>query len=1189
MAPKRSAKKPAKKPPSQKKTTKSASDIQYSLIQSRMSNYKLDVVKEREGWEIDTSSTLKALKNYGIVINHEENQLKYWVCLANAACAESCENQGWRMNIFKNEKNAWVTSNINRHLRDQHGIMTEGSEKQAQKSMDENQYRHELRQAFKNRMSRLGELQWVLMMILCRLPIAFGSYKVVKDTMALTGIDELKRNLNRLCVQRVISEIYSQTLTVARQQIIDAKKAHGNRIFSLNVDNWKSKNSIRKFMGVRACFLDHNMTYQNWMLAVREFKPSSQMRQGPTGLRRAMSCWALAILKHYGINFEDIFGATTDKAGDVRILNQLDIEANWEWCIPHLLNCILYYAFSLDLNPWMNAEIKAMKRAVNSIRDLTKDGNLFEETLIEENPEAAHKLLSSHQEQRFMGVYLTCRRYYEMFESINETCLAAGIVNQVKMTKVEIKQLISVLQPLRDISVKSQTQKSAYGYRVLQKLIHERLEGVLNPVKSVPFFDEKEKCFLSLCPGVARTRKLLVDGFDKKFLKRYFQKTKVTKSGDVTVQSYLLECQHLLHPALRNLDPVMNVIEHLVENDSIAIVGWTTKNQKASVRHAESLLTRNLSNRSLDELSKEYMNRKKIEYISRVQNDIYDTVKNHIIDTIVLSNPEEVADVEVEEVPRQRDLQCSSFEQFVTEQQGGSQEPEARRAVQSVVRRVSHCLESYLKAKSTHPAFRNHRVNCNFVEWAQVYGGQFFDVVSCFPAYFAVPISSAGIELDFYFTSLLLTKQRMSMKAPLIEMMQMIDRNRKWVDLTQVGILSPQEALAVQPNFMEVDEYVCSEDEEDMSHALEESEEERDDEEYENYDMDVEEKRRVDSLRNKNAAKKKKEEEYLVAQKKQAEESIRFDEELRKNLLAKKELADQRTLERLKHEKRNRQKQEKEADKKKMADLEKEMRQHQLKTMELEKQAQEQREAQSKQDATRNKLTEEEEWALELDLLARKRTEEEATRKRMTEEKKREMELDELEQEEADNAERKKSEEAEEENRVRDGKKVETEADRCAREEDIRLAWEKNDRLTRKENFRLTREKEEKDRLVQEEKDRLVQEENERYVQEEENRLGGVPNYRLSVKQHDMNGNIEEGAIRRREVLEAKRSILKDKIIAAGRRIDIIYPLAVEQQSIEDELGIESEHTRPRVATTPYVNTSEDTDEWDDASEYKLL
>ena len=83
-------------------------------------------------------------------------------------------------------------------------------------------------------------------------------------------------------------------------------------------------------MGVRLYFNDHKMQFQNWMLPVREFKPSSQMRQGSTGLRRSMDVWARAISLHYGITYEDIFSATTDKAGDVRILNQLDILTNWD-------------------------------------------------------------------------------------------------------------------------------------------------------------------------------------------------------------------------------------------------------------------------------------------------------------------------------------------------------------------------------------------------------------------------------------------------------------------------------------------------------------------------------------------------------------------------------------------------------------------------------------------------------------------------------------------------------------------------------------------------------------------------------------------------------------------------------------------------------------------------------------------
>ena len=1157
-----------KKQTARKDTCESAGDVQYSLIQSRLASYKLDVVKEREGWEIDETSSFKALKNYGIVYNHEENEAKYWVCLANSACAESCDHQGWKMNIHKNDRNQWVTSNINRHLRAQHGIITEGSEKQALKSVAENQYRHELLQAFKNNMPRLGELQWVLMMILCRLPISFGSYKVVKDTMALTGIDELKRNLHRVKVNHIISEIYSQILTVARQQILDAKKAHGDRIFSINIDNWKSKNSIRKFMGIRLYFNDHKMQFQNWMLAVREFKPSSQMRQGPTGLRRAMEAWARAILLHYGIKYEDIFSATTDKAGDVRILNQLDIETNWDWCIPHMINCALYFAFSLARNPWMHGQIAAMKDAVNSIRDLTKDGNLFEEILIEENPEVANKMLQTHQEQRFMGVYLTCTRYYEMFETINETCLAAGIVSKVKITKSELKELISVLKPLRNISVSSQTQRSAYGFRVLQKLIHERLSGVLNLEKCVTAFNDESETISTFCAGVTRTRKLLIDAVDLKFFKRYFQKTKTTKSGDVTVQSYLLECQHLLHPALRNLNPVMDVIELMVKTDSAAIISWTTKNKKAGVRYAKNLLTRKLSNRSMVELSNDFFEKKKNEYIVHVQQDIHDTVKNHIIDSIIQNNrdPEQsedfFGDVEEDEFePRQRNLQFASLEAYVTEQQGETHESStgARRPVQSAVRRISHCMETYLKASTSHQAFRNRYVNCNVVEWKEIHGSSFPDVVSAFAAYFGVPTSSAGIELDFYFASLLLTKQRMSMKGPLIEMMQMIDRNRKWVDLTQVNRLTTPEAIAMHPKFVELEECMASDDEEDMNHA-EEDDEESDDEsgdEEGQFEANEYEKKRVDLQKKRAAERKKKEEQDILDAKEEAEETERFETELRKNLQTKQKLADLRKLERLKYEKQQKKKAEKEEEKKASELLQEEMRKNQVRRHELETKVAEQEARRNKEAAEKKK---EDEYQEQLKQWEQEEREDFSMKwKEEDEERKAKMKHD-------DDA---KKEEAEKKRLA--AKKAEAELERLATKE-------QTDRVEKKDQSTSAKEKNEN-------------------MDVNEQVRASRPNHRHNVKDDTNEKFIAGGKINRHEMLEKKRIALRNEILSAGRRIDLVASLEREKQKIDEELGDNSEEeyfkSNRSTGINKYIFSGSDDDEqfgqWDEESEYQQL
>ena len=62
-------------------------------------------------------------------------------------------------------------------------------------------------------------------------------------------------------------------------------------------------------------------------------------------------------------------------------------------------------------------------------------------------------------------------------------------------------------------------------------------------------------------------------------------------------------------------------------------------------------------------------------------------------------------------------------------------------------------------------------------------------VILAVPYFFGIPTSSAGVELDFYFNSLILTKQRMSMRGEVAEMLHMVDRNREMIDLSQVAEL----------------------------------------------------------------------------------------------------------------------------------------------------------------------------------------------------------------------------------------------------------------------------------------------------------------------------------------------------------------------------------------------------------------
>ena len=77
------------------------------------------------------------------------------------------------------------------------------------------------------------------------------------------------------------------------------------------------------------------------------------------------------MLATFDVDFDNIFGATTDAAGDARLLIINSAGALWEWCPPHNLARIMKHAFGAR-NIELQVEIAAMKGTIKSLRDHTK-------------------------------------------------------------------------------------------------------------------------------------------------------------------------------------------------------------------------------------------------------------------------------------------------------------------------------------------------------------------------------------------------------------------------------------------------------------------------------------------------------------------------------------------------------------------------------------------------------------------------------------------------------------------------------------------------------------------------------------------------------------------------------------------------------------------------------------------------
>lgn len=849
----------------------------YAAIQQRLDGYTIPVILEREGYVMDPSSNFKEIKCYGKVLYHEEDKIKKWVCLSSPHCATT----GTEIKLFYEEKylqngnlyQRWVGSNIPRHLELQHGIVSSKVLASREAVMSADQARHEMMQNFKGRMDRLAELQWVKMMILCRMPLASTTYPVVRDTFYFSCSEEMRKDLSQHRVVHVITEIYEQVMNCVKHQMSKSIAMHGERIFSMNVDNWKSKNSLRKFMGLRIYFLDTLYQMKTYMLGVREFSPPSIMRTGENGLHLCMGVWGDSLLDNYDLCSNNIFAATTDNAGDVRILSKRTMGANWDWCIPHLFGRVMIYALSKTRNLVMFIELESVKGAVASIRDHTKDGELFQEILQQENEEESKKVLKSTQVQRFMGHYVTLERYYRMYETIDKMMQQAGLINEVNLSKEELVQLLSIIAPLHEISTKAQTQESAYGYRILQKLINERMNGCLCATSSVWRFDdpnhEKEKVTY-FTPRVKHTRSLLIEAMDLKFFSRYFHPKRKASP------TLLVEAQHFLHPGIRNLTNVKNVIEVLVQRESLACGSWMKKAKiQAEEKAGEVSCGENASN-----VYKAFLDIQKRDFIRKIQKDVEEIIKNHIIDTILAAHNDDVVE-EADEVPRPPvSLMMTSIEESIHRERGnqpaGGGSPTNDR---NISRRIGNQLNKYLSAKTHEKEFSELSLVANLPEWIKVHGiAKYGFIVKAMAAYFGIPTSSAGVECDFYFASLLLTKHRMSMRPELVEMLQMIDRNRALVDLSQVNDLTTREVSAVMPK-INLDAFTVLPEEEEA--------------EAEEFEMESssEEQCSDDSEDESDAVgRRQREKEWRDRQNKQGEEQVRKQKEEKQRKKEKKQL-----------------------------------------------------------------------------------------------------------------------------------------------------------------------------------------------------------------------------------------------------------------------------------------------------------
>lgn len=780
--------------------------------------FKLSITEIREGWEVVENTAADGLAHYGLFVANKTTVEQRFYC-----CLEGCFEKKHFLKLTTNGTR-FITSNCNKHIKSIHKMNTNRSEAARAKIEALDEFRKELREV--KDMTRYCELLWTMMVIVMKLPFTFVTSAIVRRLMTATCIEEMNKSLSIPRVKHLICEIYSSVKGSMIAMMNDAVEKNGERIFSLNIDNWKPKNSIRNFVGLRVYFTNGVGDFVSLMLGMREFNPSYALRYH-AGQREALCTWVQEVLSSFSLSNDNIFASTTDNAGDVRTLARGDIGCHWEWCPPHLINRALKEAFG-PRNPDTMEQLEEMNSLIRKVKDTTKGGTLFNELqqLLDEG--TRYKVLKSYQEQRFIGIFKTFERFYELYDTVVQFCAELQIEYTVALSKEEVEQFLSLLQPLKEIVVKSQTQQKAYGYMVLDKVVRLRMEGVLNENVLVNHWKSGES-IVRLSSRVRRTRSLLISAIDTRYFKKYFQPKSYAKGGAVYNSAYISETQFYLHPALRSLTFLENIVSFLVEVNSASCKKKLKICERKASRAAKKLGVCANSGETYNRLLYQEKQRLIMNTISSVKA----TMRENIINCVI-KNVEHKMDIDDEiddDIPpffqeAEYNLDESSFAELIN-RTGRCQDNIPERNDTSLYRKVSDELEEYLV--STGSEF----TNCDFskvsiYDWRKKNICRFKYICRAIGAYFGVPSSAGGIECDFSFAKHLLTGERSTLSASFTEMIHMVDRNKHLVDLKTVPILSLQKAKKVQPDITLLpDEDLTACDEPDMEDS--EHDEENDD------------------------------------------------------------------------------------------------------------------------------------------------------------------------------------------------------------------------------------------------------------------------------------------------------------------------------------------------------------------------
>ena len=307
---------------------------------------------------LDSIEDLKK-KNQTVLVKagvrlENDDGMKVWVCLASATCRQEKKVYS----ILKG------TSTAAQHLKEKHGLVsnkaqvTEANKRQRDEAT-EHITNSDLYSSNKTRYGKsllpvhddqfeaevyLAELVVARLIVNHNLPLRFVEYEGFRLFARTLVMEELCQSISNKKIKHVIFEMWAHVIQRIKMRINAVRRdLEGLPSISINCDGYTNAISGKKFIGVRAYYVveetDARFKFESKLLAMKPFAPTFAMRQ--SGLVNIQVEYFAEILKLYGIDQYDLFGATSDAGPDIKKLMRDRLKLNWEWCWSHEFACAM--------------------------------------------------------------------------------------------------------------------------------------------------------------------------------------------------------------------------------------------------------------------------------------------------------------------------------------------------------------------------------------------------------------------------------------------------------------------------------------------------------------------------------------------------------------------------------------------------------------------------------------------------------------------------------------------------------------------------------------------------------------------------------------------------------------------------------------------------------------------------------